>query len=154
MDRTSSTVWIERKFSPIIDNVIKRIGDSLHIDHNRLYLNVSAESLQLVHYHAGELYKPHWDYGTDAPNNRFITFLMYLNDVNEGGNTSFPNAIENCTDETDYFGVRPIKASAAWFYDLFADGNVDESTLHYAEPPGNNSEKWMTNLWIWDPYFR
>jgi len=39
-----------------------------------------------------------------------------------------------------------------FFYNLFPDGNVDPSTLHYAEPP-IKGEKWMTNLWIWDPVF-
>jgi len=30
---------------------------------------------------------------------------------------------------------------------------VDSTTLHQAEPPLHGAEKWMTNLWIWDPAF-
>ena len=154
LDRTSSTVWLERKFSPIIDSIVKRIGNVLGIDENLLHLNTSSESLQFVHYLEGELYRPHVDYGTDLPNNRFITFLMYLNNVETGGNTSFPEASQECKGESGYFGVRPKKGSAAWFYDLFPDGNVDSLTLHFAEPPTNGSQKFMTNLWIWDPFFK
>ena len=105
-----------------------------------------------MHYQTGQLYKAHHDYGTDKPNNRFITFLMYLNSPEPGtGNTSFPNAHKSCLNEKGYFGLNPGKGNALFFYDLFADGNVDPSTLHYAEPP--QGEKWMTNMWIWDPVF-
>ena len=140
--------------SPIVDNIVKRVSNAVGINENLLYINGSSESLQFVHYLEGELYRPHVDYGTDLPNNRFITFLMYLNSVENGGNTSFPNADKSCKDESDYFGVKPVKGTAAWFYDLFEDGNVDPKSLHFAEPPTNGSQKFMTNLWIWDPFFK
>ena len=143
---------MERSRSFIVDNVVRRIADIVNIDESLLYLNSSSESLQLVHYFGGELYKAHVDYGTDRPHNRFVTFLMYLSDVGEGGNTSFPRADEKCLDENGYFGVQPIKGSVMFFYNLFPDGNVDVTTQHYAEPPVD-SEKWMTNLWIWDRVF-
>lgn len=152
IDRTSQTVWIERSKSFIVDNIIRRIADMIHVDENILYLNSSSESLQLVHYFGGELYKAHVDYGTDRPHNRYITFLMYLHEVTDGGNTSFPKADPKCRDENDYFGVKPEKGSVMFFYNLFPDGNVDTKTQHYAEPP-IDSEKWMTNLWIWDKVF-
>merc|ERR1712176_349060 len=147
LDRTSQTVWIERDKSLIVDNVIQRIADAVNISRDILFLNASSESLQLVHYFGGELYKSHVDYGTDRPHNRYVTFLMYLNDVTEGDNTSFPKADEKCKDENGYFGVQPIKGSIMFFYNMFADGNVEPKTQHYAEPPVD-SEKWMTNLWI------
>jgi len=153
IDRTSSTVWIERDHSPIIDEINRRIANLIRVDQRLLFLNASAESLQLVYYNSGDLYKPHHDYGTDSPNNRFITFLMYLNTPAYGGNTSFPDAHSSCRDHNGYFGIRPKQGSGIFFYDLHPDGNVDESTLHYAEPPTNDSIKWMTNLWIWDPAF-
>ena len=46
-----------------------------------------------------------------------------------------------------------IKGSARCFYDMLKDGNNDNLTLHEALPPINGSEKWMTNLWIWEPKF-
>merc|ERR1719445_1006626 len=152
VDRTSQTVWVERSKSFVVDNVVRRIADVVQVPQERLFLNASSESLQLVHYFGGELYKAHVDYGTDRPHNRFITFLMYLSEVSEGGNTSFPKADQKCLDENGYFGVQPTKGSAMFFYNLFPDGNVDTKTQHYAEPPVD-SEKWMTNLWIWDYVF-
>jgi len=152
VDRTSQTVWLERDKSFIVDNVIRRIADVVNVPESILFLNSSSESLQLVHYFGGELYKSHVDYGTDRPHNRYITFLMYLHQVTEGGYTSFPKADAKCRDEKDYFGVEPTKGSVMFFYNLFPDGNVDTTTQHYAEPPVN-SEKWMTNLWIWDKVF-
>ena len=152
VDRTSQTVWLERSKSFVIDNIIRRIADVVNVPQKKLYLNQSSESLQLVHYFGGELYKAHVDYGTDRPHNRYITFLMYLHHVEKGGNTSFPKADEKCQDENGYFGNPPTKGSVMFFYNLFPDGNVDPKTQHYAEPPVD-CEKWMTNLWIWDQVF-
>ena len=115
--------------------------------------NQSSESLQLVHYESGQLYKAHVDYGTDRPHNRYLTFLMYLNTVNGGGFTSFPKAPSECKDDNGYLGIEPKQGRVAFFYDLLSDGNVDDLTQHYAEPPTQGNEKWMTNLWIWDAVF-
>eukprot|EP01084_Bolivina_argentea_P293117 504094_1 len=151
--RTSSHIWVIRDLSTIVDNVINRIGDMVGIDGDVLHSNKSSEDLQLVHYNEGEYYHEHHDYGTDQENNRYITVLMYLNDVKYGGNTSFPIASDECKDHNGYFGVKPIKNSAVVFYDMLMDANVDPLSKHEAEPPVNGSDKWMTNLWIWDPYF-
>ena len=144
--RTSSHIWVRRDYSIIVDNIIDRIGDMVQIDGGLLHTNASAEDLQLVHYNEGEYYTTHHDYGTDSENNRYITVLLYLNDVGYGGNTSFPYASEECNGDNDYFGVKPIKRSALIFYDMLDDANVDELSHHQAEPPVNGSEKWMTNL--------
>ena len=139
---------MDRDNSIVIDTIVKRIANAIQIEESKLFLNGSSESLQLVHYETGQLYKSHVDYGTDRPNNRFITFLLYLNTPSKGGNTSFPLADVKCKDHNGYFGKNPGKGNAVFFYDLFADGNVDPLTQHYAEPPENNSEKWMSNLWV------
>ncbi len=156
-DRTSETTWLVREMSPIIDDIHARIADVARIDARLIYSNTSSESLQLVHYNEGQLYKPHWDYDTENqfywPNLRFLTFLNYLNDVKEGGNTSFPRCARRCADSKRYFGGNPGKGNSVFFYGLLEDGNVDENSLHYAEPPLNGSEKWMSNLWIWDPVY-
>jgi prolyl 4-hydroxylase len=153
-DRTSATIWVERDYSPIVDEINRRIADIMHIDERALFINASAESLQLVHYRPGDLYLPHFDYGTESAKTRSITFLMYLNTPQYGGNTSFPNADDSCKNELGYFGIRPKEGSAAFFYNMHPDGNVDPTTRHFGEPPLNNSIKWMTNVWIWDPAFR
>ena len=150
LNRTSQTVWIKRDESFIVDNIIRRIADVVRIPQEKLFMNASAENLQLVHYSGNEHYEKHYDFGTSRPHNRYISFLMYLNDVEDGGNTSFPEADTRCKDENGYFGVQPIKGSAVFFYNLLPDGNVGMKTLHQGEPPTNGSEKWIANLWIWD----
>ena len=50
-----------------------------------------CESLRVVHYKKGGLYKPHQDGSEDYKNNRVHTFIFALNDDYEGGETIFPN---------------------------------------------------------------
>jgi len=152
VDRTSQTVWLERKDSELVNNIIRRISNVTRIDERLLYLNESSEELQLVHYFSGELYKSHVDWERGS-NNRYVTFLMYLNDVKNGGETSFPIADKSCKNDKGWFGAKPIKGSALMFYNLFKDGNVDQLAQHFAQPPNDDSEKWMTNTWIWDKKF-
>ena len=46
--------------------------------------------------------------------------------------------------------VHPGKGSAVLFYNLLEDGNGDVNSLHAALPV-LRGEKWLANLWIWDP---
>lgn len=53
----------------------------------------------MLHYQASEKYEPHWDYFHDTVNiqnggQRVATMLMYLTDVEAGGETVFPNSHE------------------------------------------------------------
>lgn len=55
------------------------------------------ESLQVLRYETGQKYDAHFDYFHDRNNlklggQRVATVLMYLTDVNKGGETVFPNA--------------------------------------------------------------
>jgi hypothetical protein len=48
--------------------------------------------------------------------------------------------------------LHPGKGSAVLFYDLLQDGNVDDLSLHVALPI-TQGEKWLANVWIWDPKY-
>ncbi|MBA0817431.1 hypothetical protein Gohar_021518, partial [Gossypium harknessii] len=57
----------------------------------------NGESIQILHYEHGQKYEPHFDYFHDKANqqlggHRIATVLMYLSDVESGGETVFPNA--------------------------------------------------------------
>ena len=92
--RTSDNCWIEHDANEIIHEVSKRFSILVQMPIR------NAEQYQLVYYKKGAQYKPHFDsfdYETvDGKNNwepggqRMITVIAYLNDVEEGGGTGFP----------------------------------------------------------------
>ena len=49
--------------------------------------------------------------------------------------------------------VHPGKGSAVLFYSQLEDGNMDDYSLHAALPV-KKGEKWLCNVWIWDPSVR
>eukprot|EP00804_Cyclotella_cryptica_P001071 CCRYP_008370-RA/>CCRYP_008370-RA protein AED:0.43 eAED:0.43 QI:0/-1/0/1/-1/1/1/0/110 len=108
----------------------------------------------MVHYDPGQEYTAHHDFGYNQmshPNqpSRSINVLLYLNDVEQGGETSFPRWLN--AETAGGLDVKPEKGKAVLFYMLLPYGNSDDLT-QYAALPVIKGEKWMSNLWIWDPY--
>eukprot|EP01052_Picozoa_sp_SAG31_P010927 SAG31_NODE_608_length_13576_cov_23.757290_7_plen_105_part_00 len=90
--------------------------------------------------------------------NRFATLLWYMNDVDTGGETHFPRAGGGaqprnflCVGGSELAGlrVRPEKRKATLFFSLRPDGAPDPFSLHGGCPPGQGSEKWAVNKWVW-----
>jgi prolyl 4-hydroxylase len=79
---------------------------------------------------------------------RFATVLFYLNDDMVGGETSFPRWLNSETSEP--LLVKPQRGKAVLFYNMLPDGNYDERSQHAALPV-KKGEKYLTNLWVWDP---
>lgn len=57
----------------------------------------NGEDIQVLRYEPGQKYDPHYDYFADKENiarggHRIATVLMYLTDVEKGGETVFPSA--------------------------------------------------------------
>lgn len=57
----------------------------------------NGEAIQILRYEHGQKYEPHFDYFHDKANqelggHRVATVLMYLSDVEKGGETVFPDA--------------------------------------------------------------
>lgn len=46
--------------------------------------------------------------------------------------------------------VAPKKGQAVLFYNMLEDGNGADLSLHAALPV-KRGEKWLANLWVWDP---
>jgi hypothetical protein len=104
----------------------------------------------VLHYSKGQEFAPHFDIiiNPDAPDyrerlargdqQRVITFLLYLNDDYEGGETEFPALGERWKGR---------KGEALFFWNVRPGGTVDERTLH-AGLPVTQGEKWLLSQWI------
>lgn len=112
------------------------------------------EAMIVLRYIDGEKYEPHWDYLLDKIHSdpakggqRFVTVLMYLSTVPEGGETVFPNAEHKVTGPEwstcalKGNAVKAIKGNAVMFYGLHADGSPDPSSLH-GSCPTLKGQKW------------
>jgi len=168
--RTSKNTWVDRQTSPIVDAIYRRAADVLRIDEALLRWrheeedhiskavgtrSTISEALQLVHYDIGQQYTAHHDFGYPNPANeyqpaRFATLLLYLNEGMEGGETGFPRWL-NAETGKPLMAV-PEKGKAVLFYSSLPDGNNDDLS-HHAANPVKMGEKWLTNLWVWDPHY-
>ncbi|AQK62266.1 putative prolyl 4-hydroxylase 12 [Zea mays] len=121
----------------------------------------NAESLQVLRYETGQKYDAHFDYFHDRNNlklggQRVATVLMYLTDVNKGGETVFPNAEGShlqYKDETwsecsrSGLAVKPKKGDALLFFNLHVNATADTGSLH-GSCPVIEGEKWSATKWI------
>ncbi|KAL7444622.1 hypothetical protein ACHAXM_009540 [Skeletonema potamos] len=166
--RTSLNTWVYREKDQIIDTIYRRAADLLRIDEALLrprstdeYPNMGtqgsiAEALQLVHYDVGQEYTAHHDFGYDGmfsnkkQPQRFATVLLYLNEPESGGETEFPRWVNAETREG--LAVEPKIGKAVLFYSQLGDGNMDDWS-HHAALPVKKGEKWLMNLWVWDPVY-
>ncbi len=115
-----------------------------------LSLPVGAmEPPQIFHYDTGQELRPHVDYlqregrpsGYDG--DRIATFLIYLNDDFEGGQTWFSRVD---------LSARPAKGGALYFANVDPTGRPDPMSLHAGLPP-TRGEKWLFSQWIHDRPF-
>jgi hypothetical protein len=139
--RQSKQCWLEDD-----DNLVKSISDRVKTITNTQ--NRHQEHLQVVNYQAGGFFSPHYDAcegtttycsrmnGSQGP--RYLTFLIYLNDEFEGGETVFPKIKKE---------VKPKKGKAVIFQSVDQDGVIIKEALHGGKPV-KNGEKWIANKWI------
>lgn len=134
--RTSRGMFFEEDESPFISRIERRIAQLMHmpVEH--------AEGLQVLHYGPGQEYRAHHDYfapGTpSARNNRISTLVIYLNDVEEGGETVFP-LLE--------IAVKPKRGSAVYFEYFYGNPELNHLTLH-SSAPVIRGEKWVATQWM------
>ncbi|VVA96718.1 unnamed protein product [Arabis nemorensis] len=72
------------------------------MDHAVLFVE-NGEGLQVLQYQVGQKYKPHYDYFLDEFNTnyggqRIAMVVMYLSDVDDGGEAVFPAAKGNISE--------------------------------------------------------
>ncbi|TYG45977.1 hypothetical protein ES288_D11G219200v1 [Gossypium darwinii] len=89
--RTSSGMFLQKAQDEVVADIKARIAAWTFLPAE------NGESMQILHYENGQKYEPHFDYFHDKANqelggHRIATVLMYLSDVESGGETVFPNA--------------------------------------------------------------
>ncbi|XP_018678679.2 prolyl 4-hydroxylase 1 isoform X5 [Musa acuminata AAA Group] len=150
--RTSSGMFLSSKDRqiPIIKAIEKRIAVFSQIP------TENGESIQVLRYETNQYYTPHHDYFSDAFNlknggQRVATMLMYLNDVDEGGETIFPQAGSGeCScggNKVKGLCMKPRKGNAILFWSMGLDGQSDPNSLHGACPIVKG-EKWSATKWL------
>ena len=108
----------------------------------------NGEGLQLLHYHPGAESAPHYDFLTpgSAANDtslarsgqRVSSLVIYLNDVERGGETVFPEV---------GLAVTPRQGHAVHFEYTNSRGDVDLKSVHAAAPV-LAGEKWVLTKWM------
>ena len=127
--RTSQTSYLCHLKSPVAVNIDEKICRTLGIRASY------SEGIQAQRYDVGQQFKAHWDFfqpDTDVyrrlagvRGNRTWTFMVYLNDVEEGGATRFTN-IQHV--------ITPKVGMAVLWNNLKADGTTNAFTMHCGEP--------------------
>ena len=134
--RTSSSMYFQENENDIITKIEKRISSIMNIPIEH------GDGIQILKYTPGQEYKAHFDFFTSSSkatkNNRISTIVMYLNDVEHGGETFFPKL---------NFSVSPQKGMAVYFEYFYTDKNVNELTLHGGAPV-ITGEKWVATQWM------
>ncbi|MCF2514103.1 2OG-Fe(II) oxygenase [Sphingomonas sp. G124] len=97
-----------------------------------------GEPLQILRYRPGQEYRAHFDAIGNADNQRVLTFLVYLNDDFEGGETHFAKPD---------IKVKGRKGDGLLFRNADADGRPDLNSQHSGLPV-TAGEKFLASRWI------
>lgn len=97
-----------------------------------------GEPLQVLRYSPGQEYRPHIDAIADAGNQRILTFLVYLNDDYDGGETEFL---------ATGLRLKGAKGDGVLFRNADPDGYPDPNARH-AGLPVTSGEKYLASRWI------
>jgi len=126
--RTSSGAWLSR-FSDdfAVKKFVTRVSQWSGIPPNH------GEDVQVLQYQIGQEYKPHVDYFDPQyyegylqnGGQRMASSLCFLSEVAEGGETIFP--VPNIR-------VKPLKGGCVLWYNTFANGTLDDTSLHGGSP--------------------
>ncbi|KAL8476969.1 hypothetical protein ACS0TY_029317 [Phlomoides rotata] len=154
--RTSSGMFISASEDKtgILDQIEEKIAKATKLPRSH------GESFNVLRYEIGQSYHSHYDafnpaeYGPQK-SQRAASFLLYLSDVEKGGETMFPfengQNMDNNYDFRKCVGlkVKPHRGDGLFFYSLFPNGTIDPTSLH-GSCPVIRGEKWVATKWIRD----
>ncbi|MEC1156019.1 2OG-Fe(II) oxygenase [Cytobacillus horneckiae] len=134
--RTSDGMFFQENENDTIIKIEKRISSIMNIPVEH------GDGIQILKYTPGQEYKAHFDFFSSTNrasiNNRISTIVIYLNDVEHGGETFFPKL---------NFSVSPKKGMAVYFEYFYNDKELKEQTLHGGAPV-IAGEKWVATQWM------
>mmetsp|Transcript_15816 Transcript_15816/g.43751 ORF Transcript_15816/g.43751 Transcript_15816/m.43751 type:complete len:583 (-) Transcript_15816:248-1996(-) len=150
--RTSTTAWCSDDFclnDPIVQTIQRKIGLTTGVLDDNYY-----EHLQLLKYVPGQFYKEHHDEKGDVHGERFdpagprvLTFFLYLNDVEAGGETRFTDLFGDGTSV--YLDVQPKKGSALlWPSMRIEDLLAMDTRTYHAALSVTKGLKYAANAWM------
>ncbi|KAI8475354.1 MAG: hypothetical protein J3K34DRAFT_404626 [Monoraphidium minutum] len=159
--RTSYGTFLKRLSDPVVAAVDARVADWARVP------VVNGEDMQILRYDVGQEYKKHFDgLMDDKAGPRVATVLLYLSDVEEGGETAFPDSthwahpdqasrggpFSSCTEGGVAF--KPKLGDALLFWSIKPDGKtLDVSSMHTGCPV-LQGVKWTATKWIHAKAFR
>jgi len=140
--RTSKTADLHYVESPYLTQVDNKITSFMDLN------TFTGEIMQTQKYEPGQYYKAHTDYFhpltreyktyTEWMGQRTWTFMLYLNDVEEGGETFFKHL---------KLKVKPKQGMAIFWNNLYKNGIPNPKTLHEACPPVSG-DKYVITKWF------
>lgn len=159
--RTSKGTFLTRREDETLAWLEDRIAQVTHIPVHHY------EPYNVLRYEQGEKYDSHYDtfdpesYGPQ-PSQRVISFLVYLNEWEEGGETVFllegPDGLQRLNG-IDYracdkgLRLKPMKTGdALMFYNVHPNMSFDKHALH-GGCPVKKGTKWVATKWIRDKSF-
>ena len=149
-DRTSTGVFLKTKKHPILKKISKKVSEITKIPIE------NQEDIQVINYQKGQYYNEHYDEcfedtkeckKSNKSGRRKNTFFIYLNDVNSGGFTGFPNLSKKV--------IPKLGRAISWNNISDLDGVVknDPCSLHIGIKP-DMGEKWALTVWSRDRKFQ
>ncbi|EFN57937.1 hypothetical protein CHLNCDRAFT_142031 [Chlorella variabilis] len=156
--RTSYGMFIRRHHDEVVSTLEKRVATWTK------YNVTHQEDIQVLRYGTTQEYKAHFD-SLDDDSPRTATVLIYLSDVESGGETTFPNSewidpalpkalgpFSECAQ--GHVAMKPKRGDAIVFHSLNPDGRShDQHALHTACPV-IVGVKYVAIFWIHTKPFR
>ncbi len=147
-ERRSEGAFVNASTDALVETIDRRIAELFRQPVE------NGEDLHVLRYGMGGEYRPHYDYFPEEQagskhhmqrgGQRIATVILYLNEVEQGGDTTFPDI---------GLAIHPRRGSALYFEYVNELGQSDPKTLH-AGTPVEKGEKWIATKWIRRGRFR